>query len=88
MVQGLTDQKKSERSREETLARAAKLKRERSRDASQAMKDLEAARQETLAKTARLRAERLARLANEVSAAPAPAAKKLPAKKLPTAKKK
>jgi hypothetical protein len=77
VLQGATDQKKSERNREDTLARAAELKLQRERDASQAMKDHEAARQETLAKTARLRAERLARIANEA-----------PSKKIRTPKKK
>ena len=76
VVPGATDRKKPERNREETLARAAELKRKRDRDASQAMKDYEAAKLETLAKTARLRAERLAREAEQASAQKPPAAKK------------
>jgi uncharacterized protein YlxW (UPF0749 family) len=66
VLQGVTDQKRVERSREDVLARAAALKLRRDRDASQAMKDHETSRVETLAKTARLRAARLARAADEV----------------------
>jgi hypothetical protein len=60
VVPGVYDQKKPERSRAETLAKAAGLKLKRERDASQAMKDLADEKKVTLAKTARLRAARLA----------------------------
>ena len=76
VLQGATDLKRPERTREETLAKAAELKLKRDRDASQAMKDHLAVKQETLAKTARLRAERMARDANERGAKKVPAAKK------------
>jgi hypothetical protein len=59
---------KPERSREVVLAKAAELKVQRDRDASQAMKDLEIAKLETLAKTARLRAARLAQSDGKVMA--------------------
>jgi hypothetical protein len=60
VLQGATDQKKTERNREVTLAKAAEAKLLRDRDASQAMKEHKAERLATLAKTARLRAARLA----------------------------
>ena len=72
MLPGATDQKKTERSREDVLAKAADHKLKRDRDASQAMKEHEAARAETLAKTARLRAARLARVAGEAVVKKAP----------------
>ena len=81
VLAGATDQKKPERTREETLAKAAQLKLKRERDGSQAMKEHQAARQETLAKTARLRAERLARDANASPAKAAPLPKRSAAKK-------
>ena len=77
VLQGAVDQKKPERTRADTLARAAELKLKRDRDASQAMKDYETARQETLAKTARLKAERLARTAGEAPAKKSTRAKNL-----------
>ena len=83
VLAGLTDHKKPERNREETLAKAAEDKRKRDLDASQAMKDHAAARQEVLVKTAKLRAERLAREADS-----SPAKKLVRARNLTAAKKK
>lgn len=65
----------SERKPQRDAMSAATLKRERSRDAMQAMKENEAARQATRAKTARVRAERLAREA-EAASAPKPLTRK------------
>lgn len=61
VLHGATDQKKPERRREDVLAKAAEIRLQRDRDASQALKEYAAAKLETLAKTARLRSERLAR---------------------------
>jgi hypothetical protein len=67
VLPGAADQKQPEPNRDAILAKAAELKLQRDRDASQAMKDLEIAKLETLAKTARLRAARLALAASEAS---------------------
>lgn len=67
VLQGSVDKHKPERRREDVLAKAAELKLQRERDASQAMQDIEAQRQATRAKTARLRAERLALTAAEIA---------------------
>lgn len=60
VLPGATDKKVPERNREAVLAKAAELKLQRERDASQAMKEHHAEKLATLAKTARLRAARLA----------------------------
>jgi hypothetical protein len=66
----------SERKPIRNASAVAALKLERSRSASEAMKEHEAARQATLAKTARLRAERLARESKAAAEAKPPAASK------------
>lgn len=67
ILEGAIDQKKPERNREAVLAKAAEMKRERARDASRAMQEIEAKKAATLAKTKRLRAERLARMSEEAA---------------------